>query len=91
MGEILRWSRQLPMRTANDRFVYIIVGALVSYAMLETAISYAKERREQWAAWFNAFSEPFIKHPGRREFLRESLIKEEMTITTRAANDCECE
>lgn len=62
----------------NDRFLSVIVGALVSYAFLEAAIAYTKERREQFLAWRDQFTEPFARHPGRREWLRETLMREEM-------------
>lgn len=62
----------------NDRFLSVVVGALVSYALLEATIAYAKERREQFLAWRDRFIEPFERNPGRREWLRETLVREEM-------------
>ncbi len=84
------------IRSANERFLQIVVGALVSYALLETAVAYTKERRERWEAWYASFVAPFRKHPGRLEYLRDALNREEMTVrqpvTVPAAfeNDCGC-
>ena len=63
----------------SDRFLSVMVGALVSYAFLEAAIAYTRERREQFLSWREKFVEPFVRHPGRREWLRETLMREEMT------------
>ena len=85
------------IRTANDRFLSIVVGALVSYALLETVTAYAKERRDNWRNWYASFVEPFRKHPGRREWLRETLNREEMTVrpstmpAVAVENDCGCD
>lgn len=64
----------------DDRLATVIVGALISYALLETARAYAMERQERWRSWYASFVKPFMVNPGRREFLRESLLREEMTL-----------
>ena len=74
--------------TRSDRFLAVVVGALVSYAFLEAGIAYVQERREQFAAWRDKFIEPFVTHPGRREWLRETLEREEMNVRVHA-NECE--
>lgn len=72
------------MNARDDRFLSVVVGALVAYALFETVAAYATERRERWAAWFNDFTAPFIRHPGRREWMRETLLREEMNVKDRA-------
>lgn len=79
------------LRPRSDRFLSVVVGALVSYALLETAIAYVRERREQFVAWRDKYVEPFLQHPGRREWLKETLEREEMTVKTRAIDDCGCD
>lgn len=74
----------------SNRFLSVIVGALVSYAFLEAGIAYTRERRERFIAWRDKYVEPFIRHPGRREWLRETLMREEMTIKTAVIDDCGC-
>ncbi len=68
----------------DDRFLSLVVGALVSYALFDTFIAYTTERRQRWAAWFNDFTAPFVKHPGRRAWLRETLMREEMSVKDHA-------
>lgn len=75
----------------SDRFLSVMVGALVSYAFLETFIAYARERREQFTAWRDKFVEPFVRHPGRREWLRDTLVREEMNVKAPVADDCGCD
>lgn len=75
----------------GDRFLSVVVGALVSYAFLEATIAYVTERREQFNAWRDKFVEPFMRHPGRREWLRETLVREEMNVKTAVADDCGCD
>lgn len=74
------------MNPRDDRFLSIVVGALVSYALLEVAVAYARERRERWNEWYGSFVAPFRKHPGRREWLRETLQREEMIVKDRETN-----
>lgn len=84
------------IRTANSRFLSIVVGSLVSYALLEMTIAYARERHEQWQKWYESFVAPFMKHPGRQEWLRETLMREEMvvrepvTVPAATTDDCGC-
>lgn len=68
------------MNPRDDRFLSIVVGALVSYALLETAVAYARERQERWEAWYGEFVAPFRKHPGRLAWMRETLQREEMNV-----------
>lgn len=79
------------MNTRSDRFLSVLVGAMVSYAFLEAAVAYVRERREQFEAWRDKFVEPFMRHPGRREWLRETLVREEMTVKAPVTDDCGCD
>lgn len=75
------------MRT-SDRFVSFMVAATFAYLGVE----YLIQKRERFAAWRAEFTAPFEKHPGRREFLRDLLTREEMTIKERkpVAVDANC-
>jgi hypothetical protein len=64
----------------DDRFLTIAVGGLVAYAFFEMGREYVKERRQKWVAWYSSFTEPFNRNPGRREWLRETLTREELTV-----------
>lgn len=61
---------------SESRFVSFILVAVFAYV----AVEYAIERRRSFAAWRADFLAPFVKNPGRREFLRDALMTEEMTI-----------
>jgi len=73
------------IRNANNRFLQVAVGALVSYALLETFVAYVRERREQLA-----------RSRGWLAFIRDRLVSEEMTVrqpttvTVAVADDCGC-
>lgn len=60
--------------SSDSRFVTLIVGAIFVYVGIE----YLIERRRVFMEWRDSFLAPFARHPGRREFLRESLMLEEM-------------
>jgi hypothetical protein len=59
---------------SNSRFVTLMVDAIFVYVGIE----YLIERRRAFLAWRESFVAPFLRHPGRREFLRESLMLEEL-------------
>lgn len=83
----------------DDRFIAVVVGGLVSYALIEGAIGYLRDRREKFVMWREKFVEPFLTHPGRREWLSETLTREEMNVTPKhivdaatgnVSEDCGC-
>lgn len=57
----------------DNRLVYVIVAVMFTYIGIE----YILERRAAFLNWRSEFMAPFIKHPGRREFLHDVLVREE--------------
>jgi hypothetical protein len=74
--------------TRDNRFVGFVILATIAYLGVE----YAIHQRELFNRWYADFSAPFTKHPGRKEWLRETLLREEHTIrpsvTAGTTDDC---
>lgn len=72
----------------DTRLVGVIVAATFGYVLMEALI----RRAATFNAWRRDYLAPFLQHPGRREFLRDALIREEMTTRkTTSPDDCtEC-
>lgn len=70
----------IPMGSAEDRLLAFAVAATMAIAIIELA----RERQERFAKWRSEFLAPFRLHPGRRAFLRDVLIREEMNVKDRS-------
>lgn len=75
------------MKQSTDRLTAVVVAAMFGYIVIE----YVAARMEAFDEWYKGFVAPFIRHPGRREFLRETLMREEMTVKVKAlpCEDCD--
>jgi molybdopterin biosynthesis enzyme len=62
----------------NERAAYAFAALMVGYVIVETIIKERHATAERFTKWRNGWLAPFLRTPGRREFLRESLIREEM-------------
>lgn len=60
----------------TKRLTYIFVGMTFAYIGVE----YLVERHNAFIEWRASFLAPFAKHPGRREFLHDTLIREEFNV-----------
>lgn len=77
------------METSN-RQVAFVVALTLGFVITEALIRQRRQAAARLAEWRQTFIEPFVRTPGRREWLRETLMREEQTIRTTAAADCGC-
>lgn len=76
------------MPDKETRLVGVLVAATFGYVFIE----YLVKRAADFKAWRSEFIAPFLRHPGRRDFLRETLMREEMTTRKVAiSDDCGCD
>lgn len=74
------------MPDKETRLVGVMVAATFGYVLME----YLIKRATDFNAWRSEFVAPFLRHPGRRDFLRETLMREEMTTRQVAVADDGC-
>ncbi len=77
------------MGTRDNRFVAFLVAATFAYVLMEATVRTLIEKRARFMEWRTAFVGQFERHPGRREWLRDTLRREEQTVRARATEPCE--
>jgi len=71
----------------NDRAAYAFAALVVGYVIVDTIIKERHAAAKRLVTWRDSWLAPFLRTPGRREFLRETLIREEMTVKETSGKD----
>lgn len=69
--------------TRLDRLTTVASVTLLTAIVVHAALETIEERHLRFVQWRDSFLAPFINHPGRVEWLRDTLMREEMTIRDR--------
>lgn len=82
------------MDSREDTLIKVTVATIVGIAIVQMTVAEMQRRKQQFEAWRTSWLEPFRRHPGRRAFLRDVLVREEMrvkSIPVALAEDCGCD
>lgn len=69
--------------TKLHRIAVVVTAGLFGYFIVEEIMRSAEQKRAAFAKWRADYVAPFIKHPRRLEWLRETLRAEEMHVASR--------